>query len=205
MYIKNGIINWSPRLLKTDLLRLYESEAAGLIDEALLEETGLTLFIRCSDILYVYDIQNGLIRCPNCEYREGKRIKMNALNNIYTCPDCAFSMSWEQLTQSYRHKQLNPGGAVQFFREFLYDWDQSKSTTEKILAVDKVIHSFHYSLKANPALPTRSAGVNLIEGKLNDVVDFLDALSAGRNDTVSLLFRQQLAVYRQLWKSEQSE
>lgn len=205
MYIKNGIINWSPRVLKTDLLRLYESEAAGLIDEELLEETGLTLFMRCSDILYVNDIQNGLIRCPNCEYREGKRVKMNGANNLYTCPECEFSITCEQLNQSYRHKQLNPGGAVHFFREFLYDWEHAKSAAEKILAVDKVIHSFHYSLKANPVLPTRSAGVNLIEGKLSDVVDFLDALSMGRDDAVSVLFRQQLAVYKQLWNIEKPE
>ncbi len=199
MFVKDGTIVWSPRVPKADLLRLYENDANGTADEELLLGTGLALYMRCSDILYVLDILNGLVRCPVCEYKEGRKIKMNGINDLYTCPECAFSIGRKQLEQSYRHKQLNPGGAVPFFREFMQDWGQAESAPQKMLAIDKVIHSFHYSLKADPSLPTRAAGVNLIEGKIGDVTDFLDALSRGRDDAASCLFRQQLAEYRKLW------
>lgn len=199
MFVKDGNILWSPRVPKEDLLRLYESDANGSDCEKLLLETGTALYMRCSDILYVLDILNGLVRCPVCEYREGKKIKMDGINGLYTCPECAFSVSRESLDRSYRHKQLNPGGAVRFFRTFIRDWEQAESPSEKMLAVDKVIHSFHYSLKADPSLPTRAAGVNLIEGKIGDVTEFLDALSRGRDDAVACLFRQQLAAYKKLW------
>ena len=48
-----------------------------------------------------------------------------------------------------------------------------------MLAIDRLIHEFHYSLRADPSMPTRPAAVNLIEGRLTDIVPFLDALSAG--------------------------
>jgi hypothetical protein len=63
---KDEKIEWSPRLAKADLLRLYQSDADGLPDEELLEDVGLTLYLRCSDILYVYDLQRGIIKCPSC-------------------------------------------------------------------------------------------------------------------------------------------
>lgn len=46
-----------------------------------------------------------------------------------------------------------------------------------MLAIDRVIHEFHYSLRDAPDRPTRPAGVNLIAGKLEDVVTFLNQLS----------------------------
>jgi hypothetical protein len=46
-----------------------------------------------------------------------------------------------------------------------------------MLAIDRLIHQFHYSNKHAPDQPTRPAGVNLIVGDLADVVAFLDELS----------------------------
>ncbi len=48
-----------------------------------------------------------------------------------------------------------------------------------MLAIDRLIHEFHYSLRADPSLPTLPAAVNLIEGRLTDTVPFLDALGEG--------------------------
>jgi len=44
-----------------------------------------------------------------------------------------------------------------------------------MLAIDRVIHGFHYSHKT--AMPSRPVAVNLIEGPLRKVVAFLDQLT----------------------------
>ena len=55
-----------------------------------------------------------------------------------------------------------------------------------MLTIDRLIHEFHYSLRAQPDLPCRPVGVNLIQGKLGDVVRFLDELTYGQRTTEGL-------------------
>jgi hypothetical protein len=52
----------------------------------------------------------------------------------------------------------------------------ARTPVEKMLAIDRLIHEFHYSAKVRPDQPTRPAGVNLIEGNLASVITFLDEL-----------------------------
>lgn len=48
------------------------------------------------------------------------------------------------------------------------------------------IHEFHYSLRSQPDLPCRPVGVNLIQGKLTDVIQFLNELTYGKQTTEGL-------------------
>ena len=48
-----------------------------------------------------------------------------------------------------------------------------------MLAIDRLIHEFHYSLRQPRDLPTRPVGVNLIQGRLRDVITFLNTLTYG--------------------------
>jgi hypothetical protein len=51
-----------------------------------------------------------------------------------------------------------------------------------MLLIDRLIHEFHYALnhpRYEPGQPTRAVCVNLIKGKLTDVVAFLDELTYG--------------------------
>ncbi len=57
------------------------------------------------------------------------------------------------------------------------DYQAVRDAGTKMLAIDRLIHEFHYSNGANPGRPTRPAGVNLIVGDLEEVVAFLDELS----------------------------
>ena len=93
------------------------------------------------------------------------------------CPACGWQITWEAYRQSYHRCQLNPGGAVPAFEAFVRDYERARTPREKMLAIDRVIHAFHYSLRDQPDLPTRPAGVNLISGRLTDVVIFLNELS----------------------------
>jgi hypothetical protein len=86
-------------------------------------------------------------------------------------------MTWRDYQQTFKRQQLNPGGAVAYFQRFVDSYPKARSPRQKVLAIDLVIHSFHYSLKDQPDLATRPAGVNLISGRLKDVVRFLDELS----------------------------
>ena len=47
--------------------------------------------------------------------------------------------------------------------------------------IDRLLHSFHWYYKTNE--PTRPVAVNLIEGRLRQVIGFLDNLSYGEKST----------------------
>lgn len=198
---ERGKIIWSRRVNKELIRKLYESDAAGMPDEVLLDEVGTFLLQRCQDILYLDDFRAGFFRCPRCETAFEPGPEMAGDNAMRVCPDCGFSISREGMRESFRRRQLNPGGAVYAFRTFASDWPRASLPEQKMRAIDEVIHAFHYSLKEKPDLPTRAAGVNLIEGKLRDVELFLDELSEGRMDAVSEKFRRALRRNRALWET----
>lgn len=92
-------------------------------------------------------------------------------------PLCGWTMTWVEYHATFQRRQLNPGGAVAYFRDFVATFERSREPKEKMLAIDRVIHEFHYSLRALPEQPTRAAGVSLIDGNLGEVVAFLNGLS----------------------------
>ena len=53
---------------------------------------------------------------------------------------------------------------------------EAKSPKEKMLAVDRVIHQFHYNTLRGETPPTRANCVNLIEGTLTQTVQLLNNL-----------------------------
>lgn len=186
---EDGRVLWSDRAPQAMIRRLYESDATGLIDEELLECAGTVLYARCTDILYIRDFLDGTYRCPRCELLDGGGPEMED----DACPVCGFALPKAALRESFHKRQLNPGGAVPAFEKFVGEWRMASTAPQKMRAIDAVIHSFHYSLKAMPDVPTRAAGVNLIEGRLGEVVEFLDALSENRD------FRREIARNRALW------
>ena len=66
-----------------------------------------------------------------------------------------------------------------YLRAFVIRYEKARTPKKKILAVDQVIHEFHYNTVKNLHQPTRAACVNLIEGRLSDVVAFLNELTYG--------------------------
>jgi len=179
-------IRWPGRVTKERLRRLYLSEAAGLLDEELLDEVGITLYLRCQAILDIERAQSeGLVRCPRCQ-RQGRETWLRREHAsreqpepLLTCGLCGWALSWREYAASYRRRQLNIGGAGEFFRAYVDRYPWLRTARDKMLAVDRLIHSFHYSLRSDPTLPTRPAAVNLIEGRLTDIVPFLDELTYG--------------------------
>ena len=177
-------VRWSPRVPKWKLRRLYQLEAQGIYDDDLLDDIGWTLYLRCRDILIINDALNGKVKCPRCAQARHVSLiprRTYAREEELRCPVCDWHLTWYAYHLTFKREQLNPGGAVEAFAAFVRDFDAAHTPQAKMLAIDCVIHAFHYALRVQPDLPTRPAGVNLIVGKLTDVVRFLDELSGIEN------------------------
>jgi hypothetical protein len=191
-------IRWSPRLPKQKLRRLYELDALGIADEELLHEVGWCLYARCRDILTIRRAtEQREVRCPRCDAAGSTTYipRADALDEPLHCPRCGWGLTWREYRLSTKHRQLNPGGAVPAFERFVAEWERARSPSAKMLAIDRVVHAFHYSLRREPDRPTRAAAVNLISGRLTDVVQFLDTLSYGAGSNPEL--RRVYARWRQ--------
>ena len=179
-------IEWAPRVPKNKIRRLYVSDARGLLDEDLLEEVGSMLFQRCQSILTVADTKRGMVHCPRCERRgltsliERQKTHGDPRDQVLVCPRCSWQTTWGEYYKSFKRHQLNPGGAIASFSAYIRDYAAAQTPQAQMLAVDRLIHEFHYSYRPRPDIPTRSVSVNLIEGKLTDVLQFLDELTANQ-------------------------
>jgi len=188
-------IEWSRRVPKWQIRRLYESDAQGMLDEELLDDVGITLLLRCRDILAIHEAKRGRIECPRCAGRGERTVIKRGVrqgdvrDEVITCSECGWQITWGEYTLSFKRKQLNSGGAVEAFQRYVRDYSAARTPQEKLLAVDRLIHEFHYSLRDQPDRPCRPVGVNLIEGKLPDVVQFLDELAYGKETPEDLRVR----------------
>lgn len=179
-------VRWSRRVPKWKIRRLYETDAAGMIDQELLDDVGTLLLVRCQDILAVRDARDGRVKCHRCARQRRHTIierergwRGDPREEVLTCPVCGWTITWGEYHLSFKRKQLNSGGASTAFESFVRLYRLAKTPREKMLAVDRLIHEFHYSYRNQPTRPTRPVGVNLIEGRLSDVVPFLDELTYG--------------------------
>ena len=199
MPVSRSEIRWHRRVSRERIRRLYQSEAQGLLDEELLDEVGIALYLRCISILQVEDARHGRVHCPRCD-RFGREtlIARNTgeLDQEMRCPECGWMLTWGEYTKSYKRRQLNLGGAGEAFHSYVESYGQATTPRVKMLLVDQLIHAFHYSLRNAPDLPTRAACVNLIEGRLRDVERLLDGLAYGDGS------RPELLANRKRWYTE---
>jgi len=178
-------VTWAARVPREKIRRLYESDARGLLDDELLDDVGISLYMRCDDILTVKAAREGAVKCPRCA-RLGRTTmlprqhhKGDVRDQPIRCPDCSWRTTWGEYAKSFKRAQLHSGGAVPAFETYLREYPRARSPKEKLLVVDRLIHEFHYSLRQFPDHPTRPAAVNLIEGKMTAVIAFLDELTYG--------------------------
>ena len=161
-------IKWSPKIHPQKLVSLYQRFMDNQVDEAEVDDVGLWLFLRVRDILLIADHK---LLCPQC----GQEFTVTQDMAICPNPSCTFSITEEQYHLSWRHKELFCGNALPCFQQYYERYPMARGINEKMIAIDTLIHGFHYDLKVN--LPNRAAANNLIEGSLKQVVDILDRLS----------------------------
>ncbi|MHB0859142.1 MAG: hypothetical protein ACYC5M_16435 [Anaerolineae bacterium] len=169
---------WAPRVPQQQIRRLYESDAQGLYDEELLDEVGYGLLARCQSFVDANEARAGRARCPECA---GIVAHTWQPEEVLRCT-CGWQLPWAEYFRTIQHVQLSGAEPVlAAFREFIEQFPRSATPQAKMLAIDCLIHRFHWFFKDNT--PTRPAAVNLIEGRLNDVIALLDQLTYGPRST----------------------
>jgi len=175
-------VQWPGRLKRSQVRRMYENDARGLLDEELIEEVGMIVYMRVLAILEIKEAVAGRVKCPRCAKANRTTIVPRRGHDPaekLSCEVCGWACTWGEYHRTFQGKQLNAGGAVPAFTAFAKAWERAKTPQQKWLAIDRVIHEFHYSNREKPDEPCRPTGVNFIEGSCTSVVQFLNELSAG--------------------------
>ena len=187
-------ILWSPKVSPEKIRRLYASEAAGRLDEELLEDVLISLYLRCKSILTVTEAVDGRVTCPVCgeiiirtAMRQGKRRHEEMIH----CPLCGWEVTWEQFYRSYKEKQLWAKNALPAIHAFVAGFALAEHAREKILLIDCLIHAFHNELADHPDRPV---AINVIAGKWPDVIKLLLDLAYGDDPAIEEL--------RQYWRKK---
>jgi ribosomal protein L37AE/L43A len=158
--------------------RLYENDAAGIQDEDLLNEVGWGLLARCESFIAAVEATHGRVLCPTCA---SLVLHNGRPEGVLHCSNCGWEVPWKAYQHTFQHKQLSGAAEVlALFQNFIDCFPTAQEPKEKILLIDGLIHGFHWYIRFGN---TRAAGVNLIEGALHEVVDFLDSLSVGPGST----------------------
>ena len=172
---------WAPRVKQSLIRRLYETDARGIYDEELIDEVGFALLARCESFIAAVEATHGKVTCPACSEIILHDKKPDTLLH---CTHCDWEMPWRDYFRTLQHKQLSGAEPVlALFRSFVDGFYKARSGREKMVLIDQLIHGFHLSLLGEP---TRTTGVNLIEGNYHEVVQFLNQLSYGDEGTPGL-------------------
>ena len=104
---------WAPRVPRYKILRLYENDALGLLDEELVDEVAYGFYARCRSILEVTEAAWGRIRCPACGATVMRESSDRAAKLL--CAGCGWSVEWGRYQDTFHRRQLVGGGATPFF------------------------------------------------------------------------------------------
>ena len=76
-----------------------------------------------------------------------------------------------------------------FLKEYLEDYQVAKSPQQKMILIDTLIHRYHWELEGGLSGP---GARDLIGGKPQDVIDFLNELSYGTKSNPEILATRQV-------------
>jgi hypothetical protein len=171
---------WAPKVRMERIRLLYETDAKGVVDEDLIDDVGYALLARCDTIRIVTER-----RCPKCDEKMpfgGKTVE-TARDAPVSCTNCGWTTTWAHYHRSYKGKRIHGGRAYPAFLRFIAEFGRRQPPRQRLMAIDRLIHAIHEaSLTAPSATP---GSVNLIEGKREDIVRFLDDLAYGDTATGS--------------------
>ena len=151
--------------------RLYEADAAGLADAALVDEVGCALLARCETIRRVTER-----RCPECGDPLEEAWKRLPRDRRVWCRGCRWTSTWQVYHRSYKGQRIHGGRAYADFTRFILEFPSSRTARARMLAIDRLIHAVHES---ESGIWTTPASSNLIVGNHDEVVALLDDLAYG--------------------------
>ena len=180
---------WAPRVTQREIKRLYETDAMGIYDEELIDEVGYGLLVRCESFIAANQATAGRAKCPNCSAVVEHSCRKDEILHCH----CGWELTWEEYFSTIKHAQLSGAEPVlSLFRSFVRKFPKARKPRDKMLLIDRLIHGFHgYYRKTSydedpDGKPMRPVAINLIEGRLSQVVAFLDLLTYGEDSTEGL-------------------
>ncbi len=196
-------IEWAPRVSLAKIRALYLSEADGTCDDESIAEVGFALLARCRAILEFTEACAGRVRCKRCDTAGRETIierKTMKPSELLRCPVCGWHVRWRvYVAESEKvDGQLHAGNAGEAFRRYAARYPLCRTQEEKILAIDRLIHEFHWNLvnEDRPAEAFKPAGVNLLRGTTTQVIAMLNELTYGEKSPPGLLEG------REWWRSQ---
>ena len=165
---------WAPRLRKIQIQQLYQSSGRGLLDEELIDDVGFSLYLRCLSMLKVSEAIRGNPPCASC----GAPAHLDTEPVPFArCSNCGWTCPWELYQKTYQLKGLFAGGMEPFVKDYVLKFDATHSHRERMVLIDNLIHRFHWESEGID--DGRPGATSLIQGKMKDIMDFLDRLSYG--------------------------
>jgi hypothetical protein len=173
-------------MLRTDrLIRLYESDAAGMLDADLVDDVGWRLWERLSDVLRV---NRGDVRCPSC----GTDLHVEA---VTTC-GCGWTVTAEAYHDSKRKRDLH--GNCPAYAEFVDRFPTARTPKQRMMMIDAVVHELHLTAQGDPS---NFAARNFIEGTRPKIVALLEELANGPGSTVAAGARERWEEARRRYRA----
>jgi hypothetical protein len=177
--------HWAPRVSRRDIQRLYDSDAQGLLDQELLDQVHYAIYVRVCDMMEVREAQqSGRVKCRHCGASIPQPYQMGARNKdkVLECVQCGWTVTCGEFYDSYSGKSLLPGSVVDVFEHYLEQFPQAKTSSQKLLLIDWLIHQFH----VKQGVARMPVGQNVILGSTDQVRELIESLASGPGSTRGL-------------------
>ncbi len=191
---KHAVPAWAPKVSLGMIRRLYEMDARGLVDEALIDKVGYALLDRCESIRRVTHRL-----CPACGGPlRGAFEPRSDRERPIVCESCGWASIWRVYHRSYKGRRIHGGRAFPAFTAFIEQFPNARCARDKMLAIDALIHAVH---EAEEGLWTLPGAINLLKGKHWEIIAALDEL-AGLDGARAESVRRQQQLREKLEASE---
>ncbi len=168
------LISWAPRVSREKILQLYIEVASGINNEELIDFVADSFYRRCSDIVRISERR---FACPVCK---DEFPHPHPPEEDLKCTNCGWHTTWREHLLSYRGRQLSVNTQLTHIpKKFIEELPRCKSLQEKVILIDTLIHSCHVWLRNGTKYYSRPLAVNFIDGKMNEVIAFLENLPKG--------------------------
>ncbi len=190
-------IQWAPKLRPDQLVRLYQSDAAGMLDDELLDDVAWTLYFRVRDVVRV---SSSRVVCPQCTTEFAVRWLGEDPRTTSTCPTCGWTTTAENYHRSWEHRDLN--GHCDEFQYYLEHFPHARSPQQRMLLIDRLVHALHVA--ALEGATANFAARNFLAANRPTIVSLLDQLAYGPSSTMDPEARKRWQAARDRYVAERS-
>jgi hypothetical protein len=169
-------------------------ESHGICEDELVDEVGWRLYFRCESILeFTEAVQTGRVRCKRCAVHGTLTIlqrKTRQPAEILKCPVCSWQVLWRVYVKAAEKTgNIQAGHAQLAFERYVKTYPRCQNVKEKIVAIDQLIHEFHWLIMGKGKLPeaAKPAGANLLQGSTTQILALLNELAYGKDSPPELL------------------